>query len=318
MTESFKSIPDTHGHAKGEHPPYASEQPVPYTARMLFLWFYQAARRGFPRDLMVTDHTNLLCPGDPQAVHAARAALHLAENGDIGGAAELARVSKGQAETVCDALRSGMRFSIGLEVDNDPRNSVELPLICEAFEPDGIVRSVHFLAIEHPQDGGQFNWPFDNPEFASLHELLGAEKTWQLYMRELLTAVRTGPGDILAHFYVPALFGHWPAEETMRDYEDQILDACAERGMAVELNARFLYRDHSEEQKAAYLNVHERFLRKAVAKNVGIAVGSDAHSPGDQGRAFEQVLPLLDRAGVAEFVFPVRGTLTRVPRVSGS
>ncbi|MFN2527230.1 MAG: hypothetical protein ABR584_00765, partial [Candidatus Baltobacteraceae bacterium] len=161
-------------------------------------------------------------------------------------------------------------------------------------------------------------WPFDNPEFADLHDLLGPEKTWDFYMRELLAAVRTQPGDILAHFYVPGLFGHWPPDELLGDYEDQILDACAQRGMAVELNTRFLYRPYREDRKTKYLQIHERFISKAVAREVGIAIGSDAHSPGDQARAFELVLPLLDRAGVRELAFPVRGTLTRVSTLSGS
>ena len=135
-------------------------------------------------------------------------------------------------------------------------------------------------------------------------------------MRELLEVVSKSRAEIVAHFYVPAIFGHWPADEVLLDYEDRLLDVCAQQGSAVELNARFLYKDHPEEQKARYLAVHERLLKKAVAKNVGIAVASDAHSPVDQGRAFERVVPLLDRAGVTELVFPVGGKLTAVPRVS--
>jgi len=61
------AIPDTHGHAKGEHKPYAEERPLPLTARMLFLWFYHACRRGYPRFLMVADHMNYLTFEDPAA-----------------------------------------------------------------------------------------------------------------------------------------------------------------------------------------------------------------------------------------------------------
>src|SRR5439155_21610096 len=45
---------------------------------------------------------------------------------------------------------------------------------------------------------------------------------------------------------------------------------------------------------------------------VGVAAGSDAHSPKDQGAGFEIVLKLLDEAKINELVFPVAGRLARV------
>ena len=88
----FYAIPDTHGHAKGEHKPYAEERPLPLTARMLFLWFFHACRRGYPRFLMVADHMNYLTFEDPAAVNLVRRALKLAQAGDLYGAAETANV----------------------------------------------------------------------------------------------------------------------------------------------------------------------------------------------------------------------------------
>ncbi|MBV8726800.1 MAG: hypothetical protein JO233_03360, partial [Candidatus Eremiobacteraeota bacterium] len=68
------AIPDVHGHAKGEHKPYAEERPIAYSARMLFLWFYHACRRGAPRFLMASDHSNYLTFEDPAAVNLLRRA----------------------------------------------------------------------------------------------------------------------------------------------------------------------------------------------------------------------------------------------------
>ena len=91
-----------------------------------------------------------------------------------------------------------------------------------------------------------------------------------------------------------------------------MLDLAHRRGLAVELNTRFLYRDHSDEAKKKYLEANSRLVRKAKARGVGIAVGSDAHSPKDQGNGFDVVLKLLDDARVNELVFPVGGRLARV------
>jgi HisJ family histidinol phosphate phosphatase len=306
------AIPDIHGHAKGEHKPYTEERPLPLTARMLFLWFYHACRRGYPRFMMVTDHMNSLTFEDPASVNLVRRALKLAQAGDLYGAAETANVDVGHAQVVSEGLRRGMRYSIGAEVDNDPRARPDAQNIVEAMRPDGLIRSVHFIPIEHPVHGPNWNWPFDNPEFASLYEHVGTDKTWELYMGVLLDALERLPGNIVGHFYVPAIFGHWPDPATLEAYEDRMLDIAERQGMAVEFNTRFLYRDHTDEEKQRYIDANRRLLRKAKERGIGIAIGSDAHSPRDQGNGFVTVLGVLDELEINELVFPIGGRLARV------
>jgi HisJ family histidinol phosphate phosphatase len=306
------AIPDVHGHAKGEHRPYSEERPIAYSARMLFLWFYHACRRVSPRFLMVADHANYLTFEDPGAVNTVRRALKLAQAGDLLGAAETAGVDIAHAAMVSEGLRRGMRFSIGAEIDNDPRARPDAQNIVDAMRPDGIIRSVNFVPITHPEKGGDWLWPFDNEEFSALHDLVGAEKLWELYMAKLLDDLAKLPGHVVGHFYAPATFGKWPAQKKLEEHEDRMLDVAHRRGMAVEINTRFLYRDHPEDRKKKYLDANARLIRKAKARGVGIAIGSDAHSPKDQGNGFDLVLKLLDDARINELVFPVAGRLARV------
>jgi HisJ family histidinol phosphate phosphatase len=305
-------IPDIHGHAKGEHRPFAEERPISYSARMLFLWFYHACRRGSPRFMMVSDHVNYLTFEDPGAVHTVRRALKLAHAGDLYGAAETAGVDVAHASVVSEGLRRGMRFSIGAEVDNDPRARPDAQNIVEAMRPDGIIRTVHFITIDHPEKGSDWAWQIDNAEFAHLFEHVGTEKTWELYVAKLLDDVEKLPGNVVGNFYLPATFGHWPAAKHLESYEDKMLEAAHARGMAVEINTRFLYRDNPEDQRQKYIDAISRLMRKAHARAVGIAIGSAAHSPKDQGNGFEIVLPLLDAFKINEVVFPVAGRLARV------
>jgi HisJ family histidinol phosphate phosphatase len=306
------AIPDTHGHAKGEHKPYAEERPLPLTARMLFLWFYHACRRGYPRFLMVADHMNYLTFEDPAAVNLVRRALKLAQAGDLYGAAETASVEVGHAAVVSEGLRRGMRYSIGAEVDNDPRSRPDAQNIVDAMRPDAIIRSVHFVPITHPVHGENWPWPFDNPEFAELHESVGTDALWDTYVNLLVDAIERLPGHIVGHFFAPAVFGQWPDDAKLAAYEDRVLAAAAARQMAVEFNTRFLYRDHPDEEKRRYLDANRRFLRKAKERGVGIAIGSDAHSPKDQAGAFDIVLDVLDELEINEIVFPLGGQLRRV------
>jgi HisJ family histidinol phosphate phosphatase len=306
------AVPDVHGHAKGEHRPYAEERPIPYTARMLFLWFYHACLRGSPRFMMVSDHINFLTFEDPAAINLVRRALKLAEAGDLYGASETAGVDLAHAAVVSEGLRRGMRFSIGAEVDVDPRSRPDALNIVEALRPDAVIRSVHFLTIEHPEHGPDWQWPFDNPEFISLFERIGVEKTWEIYIDTVVDAIEKLPGQILGHFYAPAKFGHWPDDATLQAYEDRVLDVCAQRGTAVEINTRLFYRSEDEELKRKYREVNLRLMRKAKTKEIGICISSDAHSPKDQGGGFEEALAMLDEADVNELVFPINGRMARV------
>jgi HisJ family histidinol phosphate phosphatase len=279
---------------------------------MLFLWFYHACRKDSPRFLMVADHINYLTFEDPGAVNTLRRALKLAHAGDLYGAAETAGVDVAHASVVSEALRRGMRFSIGAEVDNDPRSRPDAQNIVDAMRPDGLVRTVNFVTIEHPEKGADWAWPFDNEEFAHFHDAVGPEKLWELYSAKLFDDLEKLPAHIVGHFYGPASFGHWPAQKQLEEYEDRLLTICHARGLAVEVNTRFLYRDNSDDLKKKYLEANARLVRKAKALGVGIAIGSDAHSPKDQGNAFDVVLKMLDEAKINEVVFPVGGRLARV------
>jgi len=262
--------------------------------------------------MMVSDHINYLTFEDPGAVNTVRRALKLAEAGDLYGAAETAGVDVAHAAVVSEGLRRGMRFSIGAEIDNDPRARPDAQNIVDAMRPDGMIRSVHFLTIEHPEKGPDWQWPFDNPEFKDLFAVVGTQKTWELYIAKLIEDIEKLPGQIVAHIYAPATFGNWPDMKRLEQYENRVLDACAARGLAIEINTRVLYRDHPHDQKQKYRESLVRLLKKAKAKGVGVAVGSDAHSPKDQGAGFEIVLKLLDEAKINELVFPVGGRLARV------
>jgi HisJ family histidinol phosphate phosphatase len=306
------AIPDVHGHAKGEHRPFSEERPIAYSARMLFLWFYHACRRDLPRFLMVADHINYLTFEDPGAVNTVRRALKLAHAGDVFGAAETAGVDGAHASVVSEALRRGMRFSIGAEVDNDPRARPDAQNIVDAMRPDGLIRSVNFVTIDHPEKGADWAWAFDNPEFAHLHDVVDVDRLWELYIAKLLDDLEKLPTHIVGHFYSPAHSGRWPAQKRLEEYEDRLLTVCHKRGLAVEVNTRYLYRDNPLELKKKYLDANARLVRKAKALGVGIAVGSDAHSPKDQGNAFDVVLKMLDDNKINEIVFPVGGRLARV------
>jgi hypothetical protein len=167
---------------------------------------------------MVADHINYLTFEDPGAVHTVRRALKLAQAGDLYGAAETAGVDVAHAAIVSEGLRRGMHFSIGAEADNDPRARPDAQNIVDAMRPDAIIRAVHFLPIDHPEKGPDWQWPYDNPEFAHFFDIVGAQRVWEIYTDRLFDDLSKLPGHIVAHFYKPVIFGHWPDDVQLHAY----------------------------------------------------------------------------------------------------
>ena len=206
-----------------------------------------------------------------------------------------------------------MRFSIGAEMDNDPRARPDAQNIIDAMRPDGIIRSVHFVPIQHPEKGADWLWPFDNEEFAaSPRRRRGTDQLWELYIAKLLDDLEKLPAHIVGHFYAPATFGRWPAQKSSKSTRigcsrSPIVAAWPSRSTRASSTAS----TRGSEEKSISTPTRGSFARLR-ARGVGIAVGSDAHSPKDQGNGFDVVLKLLDDAKINEVVFPVGGRLARV------
>jgi HisJ family histidinol phosphate phosphatase len=293
-----RDVIDVHGHAKGEHVAFAQERPIPYTADAIFSWFCRAAGTGRVRTLVLTDHSNLATPQDPDAIARARQALALAAAGDAAGAAQTADVPFEEAATLSGAMRSGLRCLIGVEADNDPRDAQAAAEILSQWSPACVIRSVHFLELEHP-DGGAWLWPFDNPEFSSFYECYATGTLWRCYVDTLLRQIGELRTDVVGHFYVPAKFGHWPKLRELEEHEDRLIDACARRCIAIEFNTRALYRGRGENRET-YLTHYRRLLRKSARAGVPIALGSDAHCPADQTNGFDLAMDVIAQVGGVE------------------
>ena len=278
---------------------------------MLFLWFFHACRRESPRFLMVADHANYLTFEDPGAVNTVRRALKLAQAGDLLGAAETAGVEMGHAAAVSEGLRRGMRFSIGAEIDNDPRARPDAQNIVDAMRPDGIIRTVHFVPIHHPEKGPDWLWPFDNEEFASLYDVVSVDTLWELYMSKLLDDLEKLPAHIVGHFYVPATLGHWPAQKRLEEHED----ACSTSRIA----AAWLWSQHTVSLSGFPRRPQEEVLgsQRSPCARPGLAGSASRSAPthtAPKTKAARSILfsELLDDARINEIVFPVAGRLARV------
>ena len=93
-----------------------------------------------------------------------------------------------------------------------------------------------------------------------------------------------------------------------------MLDVAHRRGLGVEISTRFLYREH--DRRGARRNISTPtpgWCARRKRRGVGIAIGSDAHSPEGSGQRLRRhPQDCSTTRSINEVVFPVAGRLARV------
>ncbi|MBC7217243.1 MAG: histidinol-phosphatase HisJ family protein [Candidatus Caldatribacterium sp.] len=186
-----------------------------------------------------------------------------------------------EVEALREKYRGSLEIRLGLEVDFVPGHEKELEAIVSFYPWDYLLLSVHYLN----------DWPFDHPKYIARYSEWDINDLFATYYRVLKEGVETGLFDAVAHFDLPKKFGFRPTRE-IGELEEVLL-ACAERGVALELNTAGWRRPVGE----AYPS--RAILERARKLGFSVCVGSDAHRPEDVGRDFDRAEALLREAGFA-------------------
>ena len=114
----------------------------------------------------------------------------------------------------------------------------------------------------------------------------GIEQVITAYYQDLTDAVRKLPGDVLCHFDAALRYNpEFRTSEKHGPFIDALLDAVAEKKMAVEVNTSG-YKIRNEPYPAPAL------LKKVIERNIPLVAGSDAHHPQEVGRYFDRLANL--------------------------
>ena len=183
---------------------------------------------------------------------------------------------------VCDETD----LRLGIEADFIPGREDRMAELLAAREFDYVVGSIHFVG-----DGALDYDRYDIWSTAS-----SPERVWRTYFEWLAQAAMSGMFDILAH---PDLVKYWgrerpQPERDLRYFYEVAMEGIAESGIAVEVSTAGLRKPVGELYPA------RAFLEMVVDAGNPIALSSDAHTPDDLGRDYEQALELLDELGVRE------------------
>lgn len=182
-----------------------------------------------------------------------------------------------------DRIRIGLGVEVGYEAAN-PEGLLER-LSRHDWEQVGV--SYHFMPVaEQPFD---LNLVSRQERNARAITETGCERVLDKYFQTLTEAVRTLPGTKVCHLDAALRFqpglqlttGHWQQIA-------ELLDTIKSRNMALEINTSgFVIRGTPFPAPA--------IIRMALAREIPLMAGSDAHRPEDVGRHFDQLPGLLEQ-----------------------
>ena len=226
--------------------------------------YARAARHQGVPEIACTDH----CPTDDGYGHEHR--MRLEQFPDY-------------LQGVADARATGVPVLLGIEADYYPGCQRFLEPWLERHPFDVVLGSVHYLDY----------WASD-PTRRTLAGGGEPEAIWKRYFELMGELADTGLYDIAAHFDLPKRFGNAIAKERMREFALPALDRLAAAGMAQAGGvARGGRRCHTCYPSLA-------ILTWACERGVGLAFGSDSHTPERVGAGFPHALSLARQAGYTQ------------------
>jgi histidinol-phosphatase (PHP family) len=190
-------------------------------------------------------------------------------------------------DAYCAFVRDETDLKLGIEADFIPGREDRMAALLGGRDFDYVVGSIHFVG-----DGALDYDRYDIWSTAS-----SPDKVWRTYFEWLAQAAASEMFDILAH---PDLVKYWgPArrpwpDRDLRHYYEIAMEPIAASGIAVEVSTAGLRKPVGELYPA------REFLEMVVDAGNPIALSSDAHTPDDLGRDYDQALGLLEDLGVGE------------------
>ncbi len=187
------------------------------------------------------------------------------------------------------------RIRIGVELDYTPNQESAARAFLEKYQFDYVIGSVHALSnglypgAAHPQD---------SPE--------NQRQCYADYFAQVDEMVHSGMVDIIGHVDLPKRDGGIPSTGYL-DLMEETLKHIVEREIVVEINTS------GKDRPAGEFYPSPAIIRRMVELGVLITLGSDAHSPYDVGRYFDEAIETLKSAGAKEIIGFEKRRKFRIP-----
>ncbi len=172
----------------------------------------------------------------------------------------------------------------GFEIDFLLKNSLFVEKYLYLYdELDYTIASVHFLN----------NWGIDQSAFSFNFEKYGYEKVWEMYIENLILMIKKYYRyiDILAHIDLLKKYGSQLPKKLIDKFK-KVLELIKNYDLTIEINSSGIDKSKFKEQYPS-----DEILQLINEFNIDVTFGSDAHSPKEVGRYFDNLIEKLKNIG---------------------
>ncbi|ANF95192.1 histidinol-phosphatase HisJ [Paenibacillus bovis] len=199
-----------------------------------------------------------------------------------------------------EKYRDQISIRVGLEADYIEGYEEVIGKILDSYPFDYIIGSVHFLG----------EW--DISDHRQTHNWEGKQvlDVYRQYYEAVQKAAATGFYDIAGHLDVIKRFGYIPEPEQAEEriaLENAALQAVKKADMVMELNSSGLSKVCKE------IFPSRRIVEQAIAWDIPLTLGSDAHDPRKLSDHLDEARALLTELGVQEVATFEHRQRTMVP-----
>ena len=184
----------------------------------------------------------------------------------------------------CRELFKGrLTIRAGAEVGESHRFRAEQDKLTSGYPFDFILGSLHWVGSDTVMESAYFTGQ-------------SREEAYGRYFEELLLLARTGDFDALTHLDAPKRYefpshGAFDSSEFAEEIRE-VLNACIERGVGIELNTGSMRRTEGDPSPSAEVLGWYRDLGGEI-----LTLGSDGHRPAHVAHEFDRALAMIRAAG---------------------
>jgi histidinol-phosphatase (PHP family) len=179
-----------------------------------------------------------------------------------------------------ESLLDGLKFRIGIELDNDPETSALGHKWTEKNYDtlDFVLGSVHFID----------DWAFDHPSFKEEYKNWDINKLYEVYFTKIQETAKAGLIDGLAHLDLIKIFGYRPNKD-IGQLIDETLSVIKAQDLTVEISTAGFRKPVGE------IYPSEEIIAKIKKLNIPITIASDAHAPNHLAEDYDKLGEILSK-----------------------